>query len=34
MAGAGNEVSHAEQEDETGEDEQYRLQNFITCKIP
>ena len=34
MAGAGNEVSQAEQEIETREDEQCRLRKFATCEIP
>ena len=33
MAGAGNKVSQAEQEDETGEDEQCRLRKFAAWKL-
>ena len=34
MAGAENKVLQAEQEHETGEDEQCRLRKFTTWKLP
>ena len=34
MAGVGNEVLQAEQENETREDEQCKLRKFATWKLP